>query len=169
MIAFRYILFFLFFGLCTLTFSKEIVVDNEFTSKEIYNVLTRPTSAKIDTQFVIEIINKQSQDQQLYLSIINPTLDKIIIKDKGKETILGDLIRYTKREFKHINHVYPILLKANEHRKIQINIPYKLKGANFRIDLSGENSFIKTTNHDYFLIGIFYGIIFMYLLLLIRF
>ncbi len=83
--------------------------------------------------------------------------------------ILGDLIRYTQRQFQHYNHVYPFLLKAGETRNIKYTIRKQWQPINFRIQLASENSFIKATNHDNFLVGIFYGIVFMYFLLLICF
>jgi signal transduction histidine kinase len=68
-----------------------------------------------------------------------------------------------------MNHVYPVLLKPNDVKKIRIKILKQWQAINFRVNLASENSFIKTTNHDLFFIGIFYGMLFIYLLLLICF
>ncbi|MDB5228380.1 MAG: sensory box histidine kinase [Bacteroidota bacterium] len=161
----------LFFCLQVLNvFSKEIIIDRKFTSTEIYNALSdsNPPPHK-DVQIDVVLRNNFSHDQQLYLSIINPVIDKIMITDSAKVTMLGDYKRFTERTYKHINFVYPLLLHGKETRLVHIKVFKQWQALNFRVKLSNENAFIKTTNHDNFFIGIFYGILFMYLLLLICF
>ncbi len=152
------------------SFSREIEIDRSFTSTEIYNALSdsNPPPHK-DVQIDIVLRNKSGAEQQLYLSVINPVIDKIEITDGSVITFLGDYERFTRREYKHINFVYPFVLHGSETRAIHIKVLKQWQALNFRVKLSGENAFIKTTNHDNFFIGIFYGILFMYLLLLICF
>lgn len=152
-------------------FSEEITIDSDFSEIDIYNTLTAEVkqTARV-MKFEVTLINNSGKEQQLYFSIINPTINKIIIYEGNDSILLGDLIPFTKREFKHINHVYPLLLAKDSKRQIRINVCNPLQHAlNFRLNLATENTFIKTTNHDNFFNGIFYGILFIYLLLLICF
>ncbi len=150
--------------------NKPILIDDKFTTLELENTLvTHYNPAQQDFIREIKVQNTTDADKNLYLSFINPTLDRIIIEDDTTKMILGDLIRYTQRQFQHYNHVYPFLLKAGETRNIKYTIRKQWQPINFRIQLASENSFIKATNHDNFLVGIFYGIVFMYFLLLICF
>lgn len=150
-------------------FSETITVHSDFTSTDIYNALTKNISTNQDVELTLTLINKESNEQQLYLSFINPTIDKIVINDDTSSIVLGDVIRFTKRTFKHINHVYPILLKANETKTFKIKVYNQRHKLNLRINLASQNTFIKMTNHDNFFIGIFYGVFFMFILLLICF
>lgn len=154
----------------SLELDRTLRIDSLFQTEELYNGLTAPRSAA-DKNVCIRLTleNQSKQEQQLYISIINPTLDKIIISDQGKNTVLGDLVPFTHRTFKHINHVYPLSLSARETRALSIRITPQWQAGNFRLVVSSENTFIKTTNHDNFFIGIFYGILFIYILLLICF
>lgn len=147
-------------------FAKDIVVDASFSSSEIYNSLVDNSEINNTIELTINLENKLNSPQQLYVSFINPTLDKINIKEDSTEVILGDLIRFTKRKFKHNNHVYPISLDENQSKTITIIVLKQWQANNFRINISTENTFIKTTNHDNFFLGIFFGILFMFLLLL---
>jgi len=165
----KYILVLLFSLHAVNIFSKDINVDEHFTSIDIYNSLLNDSTSHDDIVLDIFVKNKTDEEQQLYLSIINPTIDNIVIKEDTNIVILGDVVRFTQRKFKHNNHVYPFLLKQNESKRINIKILKQWQAVNFRVNLSSENTFIKTTNHDNFFMGIFYGIVFMYLLLLICF
>ena len=151
--------------------SKDILIDAGFSSTEIYNTLT--CSKQIvgkDLKFDLTMKNISGKEQQLYLSFINPTIDKIVIYNNRDIVILGDLIPFTKRVFKHTNFVYPVFLNKDSIVHLHIAVTQKpLQRLNFRLNLATENTFIKTTNHDNFFNGIFYGILFMYLLLLICF
>lgn len=166
----KYYILFIFCLQFVQVFSKDIAIDNNFTSAEIYNALSDSNPPPHnDVEIDVLIRNKSADEQQLYLSIINPVIDKIEITDGTEKTILGDYKRFTERNYKHINFVYPLLLGANETRSIHIKVLKQWQALNFRVKLSNENAFIKTTNHDNFFIGIFFGILFMYLLLLICF
>ena len=165
----KYILVLLFSLHAVNIFSKDINVDEHFTSIDIYNSLLNDSTSHDDIVLDIFVKNKTGEEQQLYLSVINPTIDNIVIKEDTNIVILGDVVRFTQRKFKHNNHVYPFLLKQNESKRINIKILKQWQAVNFRVNLSSENTFIKTTNHDNFFMGIFYGIVFMYLLLLICF
>lgn len=167
----KYILLLWMLQICSHVISKEIEVNTAFSTLDIYNSLSNTTNIKQNNiLFDVQLKNTSRKDQQLYLSFINPTIDKIIIYKDKDSVILGDLIRFTKRKFKHINHVYPVFLKKDSSTQIHIVVNNNLQHAlNFRINLSNENTFIKTTNHDNFFNGIFYGILFMYLMLLVCF
>ncbi len=149
-------------------YAKTIRIDNNFNSLELYNGLSKKKSSTPDLfKLSIKLLNTTTENRQLYLSIINPTLDSIFIFENGSTSILGDYQSFNKRKFKHINHVYPILLHGSEEKEIILNIREQHQYNNFRITLTTENNFIKTTNHDNFFIGIFFGLLFTYLLLLI--
>lgn len=150
-------------------YTKNIVVDSLFSSVEIYNSLVDNSEINSTIELPINIKNNLNTPQQLYLSVINPTLDNIIIIDDTSIVILGDLIRFTKRKFKHNNHIYPIYLKENQSKRITVKVLKQWQANNFRVNIATENNFIKTTNHDNFFLGIFLGILFMFLLLLICF
>lgn len=151
------------------TNAKSIVIDSLFRSKDIYNTLKEKNNAYFkEKTFVVSIKNNSLYNTQLYISIINPTIDKIDFINAGDTITLGDYLPYTKRVFKHPNIVYPLFLENGKlaHLKIIVHNPYS-HTLNFRINISTENSFIQTTNHDNFFNGVFYGIVFMFLLLLI--
>jgi signal transduction histidine kinase len=150
--------------------SSSVYIDDKFTSAELVNTLkaNKPSVPK-DDQYTFAIHNKKQTEQQLYLSIINPNIDSIVILDNGKQTVLGDMEKYSKRSFKHSNHVYPLLLHADETRTLSVTLKKQWYPVNYKMVLSSENHFIRTTNHDNFFSGIFYGIVFMYLLILICF
>ncbi len=165
----RYITLFLL--VCAFTgHGKEIIVDSAFTSADIYNALLDSLPPQhSDFEIRLQLKNISSRNTQLYLSIINPTIDKIEILEDSASSVLGDKISFTRRTFKHINHVYPVVLPANSTKEIVIKIVKQWQAANFRVHIATENSFIKTTNHDNFFLGIFYGLLFMYMLLLLCF
>lgn len=163
----KYIILFLFYLCVNHSKAIHITIDSTFSDKDIYNSILEHKTILNHFEIEIDIKNQLQSEQQLYLSIINPTLNKISISNDTSTIILGDLIRFTKRKFKHNNHIYPILLQANESKHLKITIFKQWQAVNFRINLSTENHFVKTTNHDNFFSGIFYGIIFMYMLMLI--
>lgn len=166
----KYILFFCSLIYFSSVHAKEINIADNFSSVEIYNALHDSVKySENDISLSLQLSNITTKEQELYLSIINPTIDNIIVTDDTSTTILGDLIPFHKRSFKHYNHVYPILLHAGEKKTIQLKIKKQWQAINFRINISSRNTFIKTTNHDNFFMGIFYGILFMYFLLLICF
>ncbi|HNI32876.1 MAG TPA: 7TM-DISM domain-containing protein [Chitinophagales bacterium] len=137
-------------------FKKTININNSFYTEDIYNALEQATAILDDSiSLELNIINTSGNAQQLYLSIINPTIDKInIIDEKNKVVVLGDLIPFTKREFKHTNHVFPLFIDKDSSTILHIVIPtIKYKQLNVRIKLATETSFIKTTNHDNFLMA----------------
>lgn len=151
-------------------FKKTININNSFYTEDIYNALEQATAILDDSiSLELNIINTSGNAQQLYLSIINPTIDKInIIDEKNKVVVLGDLIPFTKREFKHTNHVFPLFIDKDSSTILHIVIPtIKYKQLNVRIKLATETSFIKTTNHDNFFNGIYIGIYFMFILLML--
>ena len=167
----RYILLSLMLLTTLCGFSKEIIIDADFSTIDIYNTLTAEVKQTASVmEFDVTLINNSKKEQQLYFSIINPTINRIIIYEGKDSFLLGDHIPFTKREFKHTNHVYPLLLAKDSTHQISIKVFNSLQHAlNFRLNLATENSFIKTTNHDNFFNGVFYGILFIYLLLLICF
>jgi signal transduction histidine kinase len=167
MMRWVYILFFLLAAMPLYGF--EVQIGEKFSSKELYNALTDSVPPQHANKGLHFTIKNSERKRQVYLSIVNPTIDKIIINDGVHISELGDLTRFTKRRFKHINHVYPLVLQPNETREIELTVLKQWQSVNFRVVLSTENTFIKTTNHDNFFIGIFYGILFMFLLLLICF
>jgi len=149
--------------------AANINIDSFFSSIDIYNSLENDKNTHSDVVVQIHLKNELPTEQQLYLSIINPTLNKILISDDTINVTLGDWTRFTNRKFKHNNHVYPILLNANESRNITVKVLKQWQAVNFKVNLSSQNHFIKTTNHDNYFSGVFYGIMFMFLLLLICF
>lgn len=150
-------------------FGKDIVINNSFKQIEIYNTLNRADINKRDSVFTINIQNTTKETKQLYLSIINPTIDKIEIITNNKKTILGDFLLYKKREFKHSNFVFPIIINESKSQQIQLKIQPQWEPLAFKIKLDTEKSFIKHTNHDNIFLGFFFGIYFMFLLLLLGF
>lgn len=149
--------------------SKDIIIDSNFSYQDIYNALEiKDNSLQTSFTFPLRLYNYSGKNQQLYLSIINPTIDKIVIYNANDSLILGDNIPFTKRDFKHINHVYSFFIAQDSMKAISVVVYNSFQHLlNFRLNIATENTFIKVTNHDYFFNGIFYGILFMYLLLLI--
>jgi two-component sensor histidine kinase len=166
----KHILFSCFVFLQLISAASEIKITDNFSSVDLYNALQNDENiSDKDISLTLELNNTSNSEKELYLSIINPTIDKITISDDTTTTVLGDLIPFYKRKIKHYNHVYPILLAANQKKNLQVTIQKQWQAINVRVNLSSRNSFIKTTNHDNFFMGIFYGILFMYFLLLICF
>lgn len=150
-------------------FSQNITIDSSFGYKEIYNALTAQNiNTKQPKDFSLNIKNISGAKKQLYISIINPNIDKIVITKNKEVTILGDSILFSNRIFKHYNHVYTFSLENDSTTTVNIKVYNPFQHAlNFRLIIANENEFIKTTNHDYFFNGLFYGVFFMFLLLLI--
>lgn len=151
--------------------ATEIRVDKDFSSQDLFNTLSDSVvSTHSELTYQLNLRNISGQPRQLYISFINPTINRIVVLEHMDSTVLGDLIPFTKRKFKHVNHVYPVLLDTDSSRSITLKVYNSTRhNLNFRMNLAAENTFIKTTNHDYFFNGIVYGILFMYLLLLICF
>ncbi|HRH56338.1 MAG TPA: 7TM-DISM domain-containing protein [Chitinophagales bacterium] len=166
----KYILFSCCIFLQLISAASEIKITDNFSSVDLYNALQNDENiSDKNVSLSLELNNVTTSKQELYLSIINPTIDKIIILDDSTTVVLGDLTPFHKRKFKHYNHIYPIVLAANQHKRIQITVQKQWQAINFRVNLASQNTFIKTTNHDNFFMGIFFGIFFMYFLLLICF
>lgn len=150
--------------------SENIIVSPSFKSVEIINTLKDSKKSTLkDITYPLTLKNKSNNKEQLYISIINPNINTIEIHDLGKTVILGDAKKFNRRPFLHNNFVYPVLLEPNETRALTITIKKQSIPLNYKIIVSSENTFIKTTNHDNFFSGVFYGIVFMYLLILICF
>lgn len=150
-------------------FGSEIIVDSSFKQAEIYNKISSDFINKHDSVFNIKIINSTGQSKELYLSIINPAIDKIELIESDTTLVFGDLIPFSKREFKHSNFVYNIQLKANQSTRLQLKIYKQWEPLAVKIKLESENAFIKRTNHDNIFLGFFLGIFFMFLMILICF
>ncbi len=169
MIPNKTILYSLLMLISNFIFGKDIVIDNSFKQLEIYSTLNKYKNNTQDSIFKFDIKNTTAVNKQLYISIINPTIDKIEIIDNNKSTILGDAILFKKRVFKHSNFIYPLELNASESRQLYIKIHKQWEPLAFTIKLDTENSFIKHSNHDNIFLGFFLGIFFMFLMLLICF
>ena len=153
-------------------FCDSLELTDEFSSTIIFNTLSENIEkSRNDIHLNLCIKNASSKNQQLYLSFINPTVDKILVKETGKKTqLLGDFESFRKRVFKHVNPVYPFYLKKDSTTQIKLIIyNHKTHPLNISVKLAEENVFIKTTNQDNFFNGIYYGIFFLYLMLLICF
>ncbi len=164
----------LFFLLVLVTFrswsASEVRIDHDFSAVTLLNTLSDTgINNREDVYCEVKLVNTLRETKTVYLSIINPTLDKITIRDGQDTKVLGDLIPFTLRTFKHINHVYPVELAPGEQRTLQVKVSKQRRAIHFRIEVAEENTFIKSTNHDNFFIGIFYGICFMFILLLFCF
>lgn len=158
---------------CSLSFTalgKDIAITNTLFDTTVYNGLTDTTyknSVAINLSFSLQ--NNTNTIQEIYVSIINPTIDSIFIKDNDKKILLGDAISFKKRTTKHSNHIYVCSLPIGSQHEISITIKKNTKQMNCRVKVDTQNSFIKNSNHDNFFLGIFYGVFFMYILLLICF
>lgn len=150
-------------------FGSEIIVDSSFKQTEIYNKISSDFINKHDSVFNIKIINSTGQSKELYLSIINPAIDKIELIESDTTLVFGDIIPFSKRAFKHSNFVYNIQLKANQSTQLQLKIYKQWEPLAVKIKLESENAFIKRTNHDNIFLGFFLGIFFMFLMILICF
>jgi signal transduction histidine kinase len=150
-------------------FGSEIIVDSSFKQTEIYNKISSDFINKHDSVFNIKIINSTGQSKELYLSIINPAIDKIELIESDTTLVFGDIIPFSKRAFKHSNLVYNIQLKANQSTQLQLKIYKQWEPLAVKIKLESENAFIKRTNHDNIFLGFFLGIFFMFLMILICF
>lgn len=168
-IILQYGLILLVFSTVNFSYAESIYMNKSFKQKDIFNALEiKNNTLQPSTIFYLKFYNQTGKNQQFYLSIINPTIDKIVIYEQMDSLILGDKIPFSKRKFKHINAVYPIFINNNESKEIKVIVYNSFQHLlNYRINIATENSFIKTTNHDYFFNGIFYGVFFMFLLLLI--
>lgn len=135
-----------------------------------YNTLT--CSKQIvgkDLKFDLTMKNISGKGQ-LYLSFINPTIDKIMIFNNRDTVIVRRLIPFTKRVFKHTNFVYPVFLNKDSIVHLHIAVTQKpLQRLNLGLILLRKIPLLKQPTTIIFSTGIFYGIFFMYLLLLICF
>ncbi len=167
------ILYIVFWCCCLSPFGavgKSIFVDEYFKNAEIYNALTVHEADTMPYLFLdFKVKNTLATERTLYLSIINTTIDSIFVKTDDKIEILGDHINFKQNKLKHNNQVAVINLPANGTKNIQLKIKKQWKYSNVRVQLSSQNAFIKTTNHDNFFLGIYFGIVFMFILLLICF
>lgn len=151
-------------------FAKTILIDSTFKKVEIYNALKQ--TQQQESQFIqdsFSLKNNSSESKVVYLSIIHPTADSISLKIGNINILLGNKIQAKKLKYKYYNRVYVVTLLPNETKNIQVKIQKKWQYENCRIVLNDKNTFIKNSNHDNFFLGIFFGILFMYFLLLICF
>lgn len=149
---------------------NTIQIDAAFRRTEIYNALTAQEPDTLPyLQLDFNLKNVTTTERTVYLSIINPTIDSIEVKTKNKVEILGDHINFKQHKIKHNNHVAVVSIAANSTEPITLKIKKQWKYTNIRVMLSSQNAFIKTTNHDNFFLGIYFGIVFMFILLLICF
>ncbi|MFN8283700.1 MAG: 7TM-DISM domain-containing protein [Chitinophagales bacterium] len=161
------VLLFIFIVLCSKSFFGTVInIDSNFKQAEIYNT---HKCNRHDSLFILQIKNNTSKNQQLYLSIINPTIDCIEIQTKDTTVFLGDAVPFSDRVFKHSNFVFPVLLKSNESTELKVKVRPQWEPLAFKIKLDSENSFVKHTNHDNIFLGFFLGIFFMFLMLLMCF
>lgn len=166
----KYILVFLTVCFAFSVKAKPINISSDLFDTIIYNGLNNTTfnnNNEIKLAFAIQ--NNSTEKQELFISIINPTIDSVVITDNGKSTLLGDVISFKKRKIKHSNLIYVCSLPIGGSRQITIQIKKNYKNMNCRVELATRNLFIKSSNHDNFYLGVFYGVFFMYFLLLICF
>ena len=79
MIPNKTILYSLLMLISNFIFGKDIVIDNSFKQLEIYSTLNKYKNNTQDSIFKFDIKNTTAVNKQLYISIINPTIDKIEI------------------------------------------------------------------------------------------
>jgi len=167
----RYILFCIFIGLSFIGISKEIIIDNFFKTEDVYNSLLT-TEDDLQSDYITYkaiLYNTTSNSKKLAISVINPIIDTIELIDKNQHLYTGDKFSFNKKRNEHYNNVYFFNIAPNEKRNIQIRIKKQWKSVHVKINIASFNEFIKATNHDNFYLGIYFGIVFMYILLLICF
>lgn len=113
--------------------------------------------------------NTTNQKTYYYISIINPVLNKIEIDELDSTYLLGDKEKFADRIFYHSNFVFPVVLQPKEKKHFEIRIFPQAENLQVKATLLPENEFIKFSNHDNFFTGVFFGISFMFILLLISF
>ena len=113
--------------------------------------------------------NTTNQKTYNYISIINPVINKIEIDERDSTYFLGDKEKFADRLFYHSNFVFPVLLQPKEKKQFEIRIFPQAENLQVKVTLLPENEFIKYSNHDNFFTGVFFGICFMFILLLISF
>lgn len=165
----------LFILLCiSPTRAEQIHIGPGFTEKTLNTTYRLPGQQKNkDLHFYYSIVNSQDKPAQVYLSIINPTIDLVDVTVTDGKTrrmfVLGDDRPFTKRILKHYNLVLPLEIGPGRELQVSLLIHSQLEPLNFSVNLAEQKTFIKRTNHDNLFMGAFYGFFFMFLLLLICF
>lgn len=167
---FKRLLLLLFLSCYVLANAKTIHCNEQFKGIVLYD--TKNGDATLSDSVItleLDVKNNMLTKMYAYLSIINPIINRIELNENDSLYFLGDKQTFKNRIFYHSNFVFPVLLEAGESRHYNLKLYPQAENLQFKISLLPENEFIKYSNHDNFFSGIFFGISFMFLLLLISF
>jgi hypothetical protein len=148
---------------------KEVSKDS-FQSRFLKNPLYSNKDYNTDATYWIKFSIRQnaSSDKLWLLEFYDQTIDEIVahIPDKKggfKVVKMGDLLNFEQRAFRHKN--FELVIENNSDEVIDYY--FKIKSHNFadiRIALRSVDRFIHYALSEYFLFGIFYGMIIIVIL-----
>lgn len=150
------------------TFSKNVITINkkdiniDIEKNSIYKV-----EANGDLLYKFNFINK-TDNKNYYLSIVNPLIDSVVICIKSEKYVFGDKVKQRNdNKIRNFNDVLPIRIEKDSSTEISIIIKNQNEKLNIKFILSNENVFLKIANRDNILFGIFIGVSFLFMLLLL--
>jgi signal transduction histidine kinase len=111
-----------------------------------------------------------------YLVLSDPNLDEVFIylrkRVDGKDSIVqiaqvGDNFYNGQKLFNHRNYVFPLDLPPNTTMELIMQVKRQWEPINFPVFLSSEYNFVRRTNNDNLFLGLYIGIHFTFVLLIL--
>jgi signal transduction histidine kinase len=155
-----------------LTFSQILQnSDHFFNQKFSQNEILLGFSPN-DYWFTFTAKNTSADTLLFYLTLANPNTDELDVYflssiDTLSFSPVGDNFLYPKTSYAARNYAFPLSFPPNENCKVFIKLSAQLEPIEIPIFLSSESFYFKRAKNDFFYLGVFTGLFFLFILFLI--
>ncbi|QQR98175.1 MAG: hypothetical protein IPK18_01155 [Sphingobacteriales bacterium] len=162
------ILVFVSIILCTnFVFAKNnIVINDAIFSTELQDATLQKDFLYDDITYDYTIKNN-TDNTNFYITIINPIIDSVLIIHNTDTFFFGDKTFQKHQKVKHLNDIYSFKIDKDSSTTISVLLKNQKEHLGVKLILSSENKFLKIANRDSFILGLFIGTYFLYILLLL--
>ena len=125
-----------------------------------------------DYWFTFTARNTSEDTLLFYLTLANPNTDELDVYflssvDTLSFSPVGDNFLYPKTSYSARNYAFPMSFPPNENCKVFIKLSAQLEPIEIPIFLSSESFYFKRAKNDFFYLGVFTGLFFLFILFLI--
>jgi hypothetical protein len=150
-----------------LAFATDTIIINKENEKIQLHTINRNTDFATNNLEYKYVIKNLVDENNFYISIVNPIIDSIKIEYQNNVAYFGDKVDASSNKIKNINYVLPIKIQKDSTINISITLISQKEQLSVSIFLEAENLFLKIINRDSIFLGFFIGVYFLYILLLI--
>lgn len=125
-----------------------------------------------DYWFSFTAKNNSSETLKFYLTLANPNTDEMEVyflstKDSLAFSPVGDNFLFPQTSYAARNYAFPLSFPPNEYCQVFIKLSAQLEPIEIPIFLSSESFYFRRAKNDFFYLGVFTGLFFLFILFLI--